>query len=158
MSSHGGRSEPQALFDGEKLDVEDQRGVGRDDAASAARSVAEFRGNAQLAFAADFHPGYTFVPAFDYLAGTELKHEGLAAIDGAIELLGVRGEPAGVMHADRFSGRGGGAGSWFEIPILQAGGGGLALSFNFGGAGIIALGTDGDRGEKREESEQGDGF
>src|SRR5260370_35785089 len=104
-----------------------------------------------MALAADFHSGYAFVPALDYLPRAKLKHEGLAAVNGAIELLAIRGQPAGVMHADGFSCRGGGAGSLFEAPILKAGRGRLPFSFHFGGAGIVALGVNGDRGEKREK-------
>src|SRR2546427_2688409 len=144
------------LFDGEELDVEDEGGVGRDDAAGAARSVTELGRNAQLALAPDFHSRYAFIPAFDHLARAELKHKGLAAIDGAIELLAILGKPAGVMHRNRFAGRCGGAGPFFEIPILQAGRCGLALSGHFGGAGIIVLGAAGDRGEKCEEYKKGD--
>src|SRR5207302_5133793 len=109
------------LFADEEHDVGDQRGVGRDDAARAARSVAQLGRNAQLAPAPDLHSRYSLVPAFDYLAGAELKHEGLAAIDGAIEFLAIRRQPTGVMYRHRFAGRGAGAGSLFEIPILQAG-------------------------------------
>ena len=41
------------LFDGQELDVEDQGGVGRNDAAGAARSVTELGRNAQSALAPD---------------------------------------------------------------------------------------------------------
>ena len=59
----------------QQFDIEDQRGVGGDDAAGAASAIAEFRRNDQGALAADFHAGDTFVPAADHLLDAELETE-----------------------------------------------------------------------------------
>ncbi|MCW3060610.1 MAG: hypothetical protein JWQ02_2431, partial [Capsulimonas sp.] len=53
------------LFDGDELDVEDEGGVGGDDAAGASGAVGEVAGDGELAFAADAHAGDAFVPAGD---------------------------------------------------------------------------------------------
>jgi len=93
------------------------------------------------------------------MASPELKHEGLAPVHGAIEFFAVGGEPAGVMHGDRFSIGGGDAGAGFEVPVLNAGSGALRLSLDLGGAGVIGL-TCGERGdgEKGKKEKEGDGF
>ena len=147
-----------SLANVEELDIEEQGGVGRDDAAGAARAVTEFGGNTQLAFAADLHSRDALFPALDHMAGPDLKHEGLATVHRAIEFFAVGGEPAGVMHGDRFSVGGGGAGSDLEIPVLGSGSGGLWLSLDFGGAGVIGLCSEGCDGKKSEEEKKGDGF
>src|SRR5580704_1136024 len=89
-----------ALFDVEELDVEDQRGIRRDDAAGAAGAVAELGGNDQRALAADLHGRDAFVPAANDLADADLERERLVAIDRGVEFLALGGvliEPAGVM-------------------------------------------------------------
>jgi hypothetical protein len=148
-----------SLADVEEFHVEEQRGVGRDDAASTARTVPEFGGNAQLTFAADFHSRDALLPALDYMASSDLKHEGLAAVHGAIEFLAVGGEPAGVVHGDRFPIGGGDTGAGLEVPVLNAGSGTLRLSLDLGGAGVIGL-TCCERGdgEKRKKEKEYDGF
>src|SRR5262245_64087141 len=72
---------------GEELDLEDERGAGRDDAAGAALAVAQVRGNDQLALAAHLHGAHAFVPALDHSPLADREHERLAAIHRAIELL-----------------------------------------------------------------------
>ena len=52
----------------EQLDLEDQRGLGRDDAGVAAHAVAELGWDGQLALAAHLHAGHALVPALDDLA------------------------------------------------------------------------------------------
>src|ERR1700681_4912807 len=52
----------------QQLDLEDQDCVGRDDAAGAARAIAELGGDDQRALAAHLHARHTLVPAFDHLA------------------------------------------------------------------------------------------
>src|SRR5260370_28199548 len=51
------------LLHSEQFDIEDQRGVGRNDAAGAAGAIAECGRNNQRPLAADFHVGDAFVPA-----------------------------------------------------------------------------------------------
>ena len=69
------------LFDAEQFDVEDQRRVRRNDAAGAARAIAELGRDDQRALAADLHGGDAFVPAGDDLVLADRKLERLAAID-----------------------------------------------------------------------------
>src|SRR6185312_17234052 len=83
----------------EQLDLEDQRGIGRDHVAGAALAVAEFRRNGQLAFAADLHAGDALIPTLDDPAGAQLEGERPFAIEAAVELLAV-GQPAGVVDLD----------------------------------------------------------
>src|SRR6266568_8312785 len=83
--------------DGEQLDLEHQRRVGRDSAREAARAVAELGRDGELALAAHLHALHALVPALDDLAGAELELEGIAAILAGVELLAV-GEPARVVH------------------------------------------------------------
>ena len=146
------------LFDSEEFDVKDKGGVWRDDSSGAASSVAKFRRNAQLPLAAYFHSRYSLIPSFDYLSGSELKHEWLAPIDRAIEFLAVFRQPTGVMHAHVFSGGGGGPRTFLEVPILQPGRGGLAPTLYFGWAGIIRLSPTEDRGEKSKKNKNNDVF
>jgi hypothetical protein len=59
-----------------------QFGVGGDEAAADGFvAVSQVRGDHELAFAAFFHAGDAFVPAFDDLADAEFEGERLAAID-----------------------------------------------------------------------------
>src|SRR4029078_2332269 len=98
----GGRIPRSA--DVEQLDVEDQRRVGRDSAAGAARAVAELRGNHERALATDLHPGDALIPTGDHLPGAELELERIVAVARAVELLavmvGLRAvvQPPGVVH------------------------------------------------------------
>src|SRR5690242_10927514 len=52
-----------ASLHGKQLDIEDQRGIRWNDAAGAARAIAEFGRDNQRALTADFHCGDAFVPA-----------------------------------------------------------------------------------------------
>src|ERR1700728_2145030 len=73
----------------------------RDDAAGAARAIAQLGRNDQGALAADLHGGDAFVPAADHLADADLELKRLAAIERAVEflaLLAILIEPAGVVH------------------------------------------------------------
>src|SRR5581483_12078388 len=97
------RPRRRRLADRQQLHLEEQRRVGRNDAARAARAVAEVRRDGELALAADLHAGDAFVPAADHFAFAEREHERLAAVLAGIELgarLAAAVEPAGVMHAD----------------------------------------------------------
>src|SRR4051794_17909953 len=72
--------------DAEQLDVEHERGVGRDHAACPAAAVAERRRNDERALAANLHAGDALVPAGDHLTGAEHEHERIVAIARAVEL------------------------------------------------------------------------
>src|SRR5262249_33615528 len=83
----------------QQFDIENQRRVRRDDAAGAARAVAEFGRDHERALAADLHAGDTLVPALDDLAAAEREAEWLAAVERAVELLAFLAlivEPAGI--------------------------------------------------------------
>src|SRR5687768_1274151 len=97
-----------ALLDVEQLHLEHQRRVRRDDAAGAARAVAELRRDGELALAADLHAGDAFVPSLDHVALPEREDKRLAAVKTRVEfrsLVSVFAQPAGVMHADFLAGR-----------------------------------------------------
>src|SRR5215469_13715129 len=84
-----------------QFDVEDQRGVWRDDAAGAAGAIAELRRDDQSALAADFHGRHTFIPAGDHLPPADRKFKRLAAVDRAVELLALGAafiKPARIVH------------------------------------------------------------
>ena len=66
----------------QQFDVEHQRGIRRNDAAGAARAIAEFRWNDQRALAADFHRADALVPAGDHPALADRKLERLVAVHG----------------------------------------------------------------------------
>jgi uncharacterized protein with von Willebrand factor type A (vWA) domain len=59
-----------------QLDVEDELGVGRNDAARAPGAIAQLRRDNQATLAADAHPGDALVPALDDLAGAQAEGEG----------------------------------------------------------------------------------
>src|SRR6202012_4578114 len=95
----------------------------RDDAAGAARTVAERRRNNQGALAADLHGGNAFVPALNHVALANRKFEWLVAIDRRVELLAFHTalvEPAGVMHDASLAGLRRSAGTGFDIDDLQS--------------------------------------
>src|SRR4029079_10644598 len=86
------------LLHRQQFDIEHQRGVRRDDAASATRPVTERGRNDQRALAADVHRTDAFVPTRNHLALADLELERLVAVDGGIEflaLLAVLVEPSG---------------------------------------------------------------
>src|SRR5690606_25148169 len=70
----------------EQLDFEQQRGIGRDDAARASRAVPEVRRDEQCSFTSNSHTRDPFVPAADHLAHANLERERPPTIDGAVEL------------------------------------------------------------------------
>src|SRR5581483_4122175 len=80
----------------ERLHVEDERGVRRDDTAGAALAVAELGRDDQAAFAADLHRRDALVPALDHAAGADRERERAAAVDRRIEPGAVL-EPPGVV-------------------------------------------------------------
>src|ERR1700675_3075844 len=113
------------LFDADELDVEDQRGVWRNDAAGAAGAIAELGRNDQRALAADLHGRDAFVPAGDDLVHADLELERLVAIDRGVEFLALGGvliKPAGVMHDAGLAGFRRGAGAGLGVDDFQSGG------------------------------------
>ena len=94
----------RGLLDVEQLDLEEQRRVRRDDAAGAARAVAELAaGSSGVRMPPTFMPATPSSQPLMTWPRAELERERLAAILRAVELLAV-GEPAGVVDGDR-SGR-----------------------------------------------------
>src|SRR5688500_9617758 len=85
----------------EQFDVEQQRGVGGNHAAGAARAVAVIRRDRQHAAAADLHPGDTFIPPANHFAAAETEREGLAAVARAVELLSFVVLRGGVVKPTR---------------------------------------------------------
>src|SRR6185436_6618974 len=106
----------------EELHLEHQRRVRRDDAAGAARAVAERGRDGELALAADLHAGDAFVPAPDDVALAEREDERLAAVLARIEFRSVR-QPAGVMHAHLLAGGRGVSGADDQFFEHEAAGG-----------------------------------
>src|SRR5512135_1349152 len=78
------------LLDSEQLDLEEERGVGRDDPARPARAVAEGRRDEQVALSADLHRRDPLVPPLDDRPLAESELEGLAPVHGAVELGALR--------------------------------------------------------------------
>src|SRR5258708_25424297 len=87
----------------EQLDVEDQRGVGRDDAGGAPRAVAHGRRDDQAPLPADAHADHTAIPPLNHLPSAQAKLEWLAAVARGVELCAI-GEPARIMHRHALSG------------------------------------------------------
>src|SRR6185437_3680869 len=113
-----------ALFHRQQFHVEHQCRVRRDDAAGAARAVAERRRDDERALAADLHGGDALVPTLDDLARADRKIERLVAIDRGVEFLALRAvlvEPAGVMHLDGLAALRRGASAYFHVDDLKAG-------------------------------------
>src|SRR6218665_8854 len=134
-----------AAGDGQQLDLEHQRCVGRDHAAGAAFAIAEGGRNHQHARAADLHALHAFVPAADDHAAVEFELERVVAVLARVELgallpavavLDV--EPAGVVDGDVLAGGGGGAVADDLVFVLQAAG--VDVHGNpFGGFGLDSL-------------------
>jgi len=75
------------LIQAKQLDIEDQHGVRRNDAAGAARAIAQLRLQDQCALAADLHAFDALVPALDHAPRAQGEFERFAAIDRAVEFL-----------------------------------------------------------------------
>src|SRR6266700_1391793 len=73
----------------EQFDVEDQRGIRRDDAARAARAIAELGRDDEGALAADLHGGDALIPTADDLTLADGKLERLTAVERTVELLAL---------------------------------------------------------------------
>src|SRR5690606_15181518 len=105
------------------LDLEEQRRVGRDDAAIAAGAIGQIGRDQQRALAAHLHVGDAFITALDDLALAELEFERLAALVGTVEgaaRLPVLPDPAGVMHGHHFAGLGLVAGAHHDVAHAHA--------------------------------------
>src|ERR1017187_10246511 len=92
---------PGATLYIEQFDVEHQRRIRRNDAASAAGAVAQRGRDDQGALPADLHGGDALVPTGDHLALPDRKFERLVAVDRTVEFLAFLAaliKPAGVMH------------------------------------------------------------
>src|SRR5579872_5196119 len=105
--------------DPQQLHLEQQRCVGRDDAAGASGAVAEIGRDRELADAADLHRGDAFVPALDHLPHADPELERLAAITRAVELAAVR-QRADVVYGHGLARLRTGARPLLHILVLQA--------------------------------------
>src|SRR5580658_4085602 len=111
------------LLHAEKIDVEDQRGSRRDDAAGAARAIAQVRRNDQRALAADMHGGDAFVPALDDLALADRERKRLVPVERAVEFLAlfaVDEQPASIVDRHRLAGLRHGSGARLDVDDAQA--------------------------------------
>ena len=104
------------LLDREQLDVEDQRGIGRD-ARPTPRSVGQIRRDDQFTLAADLHGSDTLAPAFD----DPVQREGdrLVALVGAVELGAVH-QDSPIVHLDLVGRLGRGAVPFHQVHVHQA--------------------------------------
>lgn len=106
-------------LDADQLRLEDEGGVGGDDATGAAGTVAELGGDGELALLANLHAEEALVPALDDLAGTDGEVQRVTAVVARVELVTVR-QRALVVDIDVVACRGsatvvsysGGATSW----------------------------------------------
>src|SRR5208282_4860555 len=111
------------LLHADQIDVENQRGAGRDVAAGAACAIAQVRRNDQRAFAADMHGGEAFVPALDDLALAEREGKRLATVERAVEfltLLAVDEQPSGVIDGHGLAGFRHRSGAGLDVDDAQA--------------------------------------
>src|SRR6185503_19700597 len=116
---------PPGSVDAEQLDFENQRRVGRNHSARAARAVAERGRDGQAAIATDLHSLDAFVPTLDDFASAERKYERIVAIAAGVELaslLSAVQQPSGVMNGDLASGLRFGAGADRELLDDEAAG------------------------------------
>jgi len=76
-----------SLSELDQLDIEDQSGVGRNNAAGAGASIAIIGRARQIGSLADAHLSDTFIPALDDFSHAKLELKGFVAITTRIELL-----------------------------------------------------------------------
>src|ERR1700759_1871243 len=74
----------------EQLDLEQERGVRRNDAARAARAVAELWRDQQRTRAANFHAGDAFIPTFEDTTRADGERERATTIPRAVEFFALR--------------------------------------------------------------------
>src|SRR5512135_1629121 len=86
----------RSISDGQKLDLKNERCVGRNCARKPSLSVRQFWGYRQPGLIAHFHRSDSLVPALYDLASPQDKGERLVAVNGTIELCPVR-QPAGIV-------------------------------------------------------------
>src|SRR5688500_1144636 len=106
----------------EELDLENQRGVRRDDLAGSLLAIAEVRGHDEPALAADPHSRDPLVPPLDHLVDADAKGKGMLGILAGIKAGAVL-QPADVVDFDgiarlRFLSL-----AELEIGVAQAGAG-----------------------------------
>ena len=118
-----GRGQLVAL--GDELYVEDELSLGGDDGRAAGFAVAELVGDEEAALATDAHAFEAGVPALDDAVLAVGEGDGLAAIDGGVEL-GAVGEVAGVVDGVELAGQGEGAGADDGVDVDERVGGFLA--------------------------------
>src|SRR3954463_1314634 len=84
------------LLDLDKLGLENERRVGRDDTPHSAVAIRQVGSDGELALLADLHAEQALVPALDDLAFADGEGERVAAVEAGVELLAI-GEGAGVV-------------------------------------------------------------
>src|SRR5579859_4121120 len=108
----------------QQLDLEHQRGVGRNDRGPGVgvlltrRAVGERRRDDQLALAARRHPRYALIPAGYDLTLADGEREGLVAAPARIEERAV-GEPSRVLDDDDVVGVRDRAGALAQVDVLE---------------------------------------
>ena len=107
------------FFGGEKLDVEDERGVRGNHAARAAFAVAHVRRNREGALAARPHAGEALFPPLNHAAFAEREGEGLTARDARIKD-GAVFELARIVNGDAHAGLGFDAVAHLGVENLQS--------------------------------------
>src|SRR5262249_13401718 len=107
-------------------DVEHERGVRRNRAARAARTVAELRGNDERPLPADLHPRDALIPPLNHAARAEAERKRVVAVTRAVEFLAVPVrpvrvvQPAGVVDRNVLPGGGDGTVPHSAVRDLQA--------------------------------------
>src|SRR5271168_801788 len=125
MPSLPSRQRRAPLLHAEQIYVEHQRGARRNDAAGAARAIAQVRRNDQRALAADMHGGDAFVPALDDLALAEREGKRLATVERAVEfltLLAVDEQPSGIIDRHGLADLRHGSGARLDVDDAQTAG------------------------------------
>mmetsp|Transcript_16056 Transcript_16056/g.51500 ORF Transcript_16056/g.51500 Transcript_16056/m.51500 type:complete len:205 (-) Transcript_16056:43-657(-) len=123
--------------DGDELHVEDQRGVGRNDAARAARAVPEIGRDLEHPLLPHLHVEQRLVPALDDAADAHLERERRPAVVARVELGAVL-QVACVMRLDLLAGGRLDAVALLHDLVLQAGRRGLEALEVVVGEGLVA--------------------
>src|SRR5271157_1135820 len=129
-----------SLLDLEQFDLEQEGGVGGDDATCAAAAVPKIGGNQQLALAANLHAQDAFVPTLDHPTGADREIKRFATVHRAVELLtlgSVFPEPTCVVHDAGLPFLGLLAGAFLDVAVLQTALGLGHLLFLLGLARIV---------------------
>ena len=124
---------------GDELNIEDEVGLGGDGGWAAVFTVGELVGDVEATFAADVHALEAGVPAGDNLARPVGEGDGLATVDGGVEL-GAVGEPAGVVDGVVTALLGEGASADDDVDVAE-GVERLGCAINFGDVGRVVGGV-----------------